>query len=335
MSVLLYQGNSLEVIDQVLFENSIDSMVTDPPAGISFMGKEWDSAKGGADEWTKSMSEIFKKCFYVMKPGAHGFVWALPRISHRTAMALEHAGFDIRDVVMHIFGSGFPKSHNVEKSTGDKKWEGWGTALKPACEHWILIRKPLSEKTVAKNVLTHGTGALNIDASRIEAKDQDVLDAAVKRMTGNNAVGWKNTSKAGVQPNSTQGRFPANFICSGSARDLLDEQSGEHHARGGKPKQRGAQIVRNDFGGASRFFYCAKASKSERGKGNNHPTVKAQKLMRYLITMITPPGGQILDPFMGSGSTGVAAKALGFDFTGIENEEEYFEIAKRRINAAK
>ena len=267
---MLLHGDCLEQL-KTLDNNSIDSLVTDPPAGIAFMGKDWDKDKGGRDGWVAWMAEVMVEAKRVMKPGAHGFVWALPRTSHWTATALEDAGFEIRDVVMHVFGSGFPKSHNVSKALDKlagvkgeeyvrpefaarsnkkeqpktqvisgkkgvynrpatpaaKQWDGWGTALKPAAEHWVLIRKPLDKgKTVAKNVLEHGTGGINVDASRVEASDAD------KKKTNRSAKGtYENHSddtafKLGGSPNIDQGRFPANFICSGDARDVLDEQSG-------------------------------------------------------------------------------------------------------------
>ena len=453
--------------------DSVDSMVTDPPGGINFMGKNWDHDKGGRQQWIEYMKHIFVECLRVMKPGAHGFVWALPRTSHWTATALEDAGFQIREIVTHVFGSGFPKSLNISKAidsaagaerkiigpsdrhpgkskkddtigdyarfsnAGDmvtapatpeaKKWDGWGTALKPASEHWILIRKPLSEKTVAQNVMAHSTGGLNIDASRI-GKDTITIKGGGAFPEGGGCA-WKAINK------SHQGRFPANFILShnpdceligekkvkgsllnhicsaeskngiyqrrepqkrqgftdkdgtetvanyrcteGCAVAELDQQSG--FSKSVQGKKAGGKTFHGigydapdrdsigDSGGASRFFYCAKASKSERNAGlegmpengkerhwaqsegrkdagqqqssfpvaNHHPTVKAQKLMCYLIKMVTPPGGTILDPFMGSGSTGVAAVSSGFEFLGIEQEKEYIEIAKRRIEYAK
>lgn len=370
-------------------DNSVDSLVTDPPAGISFMGKDWDKDKGGRDQWIAWMTEVMQECLRVMKPGAHGLVWAIPRTSHWTATALENAGFEVRDVVTHLFGSGFPKSLDISKAIdkaagkertevigqkhcglhhrggsnsftddnwkaenrdGDyvnitapatpeaKQWQGFGTALKPASEHWILVRKPCSEKTVAANVLKHGCGGINIDGCRIGISSDDPNHRKP-------SVEWQNADNPNVthfgsggrpiENLNTQGRFPANLLlshtlfCDDECDDscpvrLLDEQSGV--SKGGN---RGQQIKR--FRGASRFFYVAKASKRERGEGNSHPTVKPQKLMQYLITLITPPNGTVLDPFAGSGSTLVAAKALGFKFIGIEREKEYFDIATRRV----
>jgi len=420
---MLLHGDCLEQL-KTLDDNSIDSLVTDPPAGIAFMGKDWDKDKGGRDGWVTWMAEVMVEAKRVMKPGAHGFVWALPRTSHWTATALEDAGFEIRDVVMHVFGSGFPKSHNVSKaldkladaerskvmvptkkgnhaqqagnialgasgmtdisvsiSPAAKQWDGWGTALKPAAEHWVLVRKPLDKgKTVAKNVLEHGTGGINVDASRVEqiSHDKDLHRGRNNGADRSATVGNYGVNKNAVEcPPNTQGRFPANFICSGEARELLDEQSGDRPTsfrkngsnargdKGGTPFGNNTRpaIIFDDKGGASRFFYCAKASKRERNEGcgdmpsveyaskqqnsgdnhlgnprvsvpeaqNHHPTVKPQKLMQYLVTMITPPGGVVLDPFMGSGSTGVAAVNLGHEFIGIEQDDEYIEIARARI----
>jgi site-specific DNA-methyltransferase (adenine-specific) len=395
-------------------------MVTDPPAGIAFMGKGWDGNKGGRDKWIAWLSDTMKQCIRVLKPGAHAFVWAIPKTSHWTALALEDAGFEIRDVVTHIFGSGFPKSQDISKAidgaknikrkkTNDPKWtnqtksifggkskrvlseatsneakqyDGWGTALKPASEHWILVRKPMSHANIAKNVLKWGTGGINIDGGRIEGiprtpgfKNPDPKGRPMQATGNDKKVGWENT----------QGRFPANFVLShheecnsdchpDCAVRILDEQSGNRpnsfrkSPSYGKPENaqfRGVgnrgEILHNDSGGASRFFYCAKPSKSERNAGlggmpekkymhdgrnkpidnpylrgetlrqNHHPTVKSLKLMGYLIKLITPQNGIVLDPFMGSGSTGCAAVKNGFKFFGIEREKEYFEIAKTRL----
>lgn len=333
---------------------TIDSMVTDPPAGISFMGKEWDGARGGRDAWVSWMQDVMTECLRVLKPGAHALVWALPRTSHWTALACEKAGFEVRDCIIHIFGSGFPKSR---------------TALKPASEHWWLLRKPLSEKTVAKNVLKHGCGGLNIDASRIHVSRDDPNHRAP-------SLAWKNADNpvvthfgSGGRPianlSAEKGRFPSNFLLSHHAECMhisllsmppqdkyechaecavaeLDRQSGvlkaggntQFPGRGAFPIETQERRHYSETGGASRFFYCAKASKRDRGTDNKHPTVKSTKLMSYLITLVTPPGGTVLDPFMGSGSTGVAAIRDGFDFVGIEKEEEYFNIAESRIKAA-
>lgn len=409
---MLILGDSFEKLKE-LPDNSVDSIVTDPPYGFAFMGKKWD--------YELPRIEIWQECLRVLKPGGHLLAFGGPRTYHRMACGVEDAGFEIRDQLQWLFGSGFPKSLNISKaidkqsgiiewketnpnpasrpgngkgattSTGwakperppkpvvetdkAKEWDGWGTALKPANEPIVLARKPLSEKTVAENVLKWGTGGLNIDASRIEAKDQGVLDAAVKRMTGNETKGWKNNGVKFVAPVSAQGRFPANLILDEEAAEMLDQQSGQSVTRPHKTRPEGNEnnlgwknsssgenfTNLNDSGGASRFFYCAKVSTKERNAGcedlpvtqtlggggltscggkfgsikapakNNHPTVKPKKLMAYLIKLITPPGGTVLDPFMGSGSTGVAAKEAGFQFIGIEREAEYFEIANKRI----
>lgn len=390
---LVINGDCLEILKE-LPDSSVESLITDPPAGISFMGKAWDDDKGGRKQWIAWMSEVMSECIRVMKPGAHGFVWALPRTSHWTATALEDAGFEIRDVVTHLFGSGFPKSLNVGKLV--KEFEGWGTALKPASEHWILVRKPCAEKTVAANVLKHGTGGINIDASRIRT-NEDTSRVTNAAMRGNNFVSGR-TEKGPIGGGHAQGRFPANLVLShnddcvevvteavsawectpGCAVVMLDEQRGNlgesaggndrfrdgHHYKDSGP---GKPCGFGDSSGASRFFYCAKASKKDKNAGlegmpekqvrsaggttssgkptmegrdrfgsmqqNTHPTVKSSTLMSYLIKLITPPNGIVLDPFMGSGSTGVAAKREGFKFIGIEKEPEYFQIAEKRISA--
>lgn len=366
--------------------NSLDSLITDPPAGISFMNKEWDKPTN----FIKDMTEIYKECLRVLKPGAYGLVWAIPRTSHWTATALEQAGFEIRDVITHIFGSGFPKSLNVskaidkhlgvegeisgknpayrerqlehdaqwptpmrpefERASGSeeaKQWEGWGSVLKPASEHWVLVRKPLGEATIAKNVLKYGTGALNIDESRITHTGSEDLTLKKIRTKIGYGNGQGKVDENHIQLYNDNGRFPTNLIVDESAVQELDEQSGNRpgFSGGGRDDNkktgnetisnynRGSSkhFIRSDSGGASRFFYVAKASKKDRGEANIHPTVKATKLMEYLIRLITPPKGIVLDPFMGSGSTGVAAKRLGFGFIGIEKDADYFEIAKRRI----
>lgn len=384
----LYNGDCLAVL-KTFPDNSVESLITDPPAGISFMNKSWDDDKGGRDQWIAWMTEVMRECLRVMKPGAHGLVWAIPRTSHWTGAALEQAGFEVRDVITHLFGTGFPKSLDISKaidkaagairtdviksvkrsgptqapesiSRGNikpagtpkleydvcepatpeaKQWEGWGTALKPASEHWILVRKPLSESTVAKNVLKWGTGGINIDAGRIGTDVISTHDG------GDKMSGMKGNGNSGVgEYKSHVGRFPANLVLDEEAAAALDAST---IVSSGAEK------------GASRFFYVAKASKADKNNGleeipdtivddgrdtpidnpylrgktgrkNTHPTVKSTKLMEYLIKLITPPGGVVLDPFMGSGSTGVACETLGLEFVGIEKEAEYFAIAEKR-----
>jgi site-specific DNA-methyltransferase (adenine-specific) len=277
-------------------------MVTDPPAGISFMGKNWDSSKGGRKKWIKWLRKILQEAWWVLKPGAHIFVWALPRTSHWTATAIEDAGFEIRTIVHHHFGTGMPKSQKIGN--------GWGTGLKPATEHWILARKPLSEKTIVENVLLWDTGGINIDDCRIELKQDENTSRKLSHQQG-----WKSTSLAGagsVNDDWKKGRWPADMIHDGSL-----------------------EVLEFFLNNTSRFFYCAKPSKKEKTCSglvdNTHPTVKSLVLMKYLITMITPPGGCVLDPFMGSGTTGVAAISLGFKFQGIELEKDSYLIAKKRL----
>lgn len=617
-----------DCLDQLknLSPNSVDSLITDPPAGIAFMGNEWDKDKGGRTQWITWMTEVMKECLRVLKPGAHGLVWAIPRTSHWTATALEDAGFEVRDVVTHLFGSGFPKSLDISKaidkaagaereivgyrnesgpdfsdpqfieqgsmmratdakrtqipitepSTSEaKQWQGWGTSLKPASERWILvkkpniydldvsnkligellcrmssarfaakvstlnqadsqsaqtqdfaqwlvdaltilssteqselmdmfsspemgltflnigllwsgildvlsshgnmfttetktsltielktlnsflsmtiqesiileemiqsgqepsvgtatrllsasyqrlrsiltlivqssatmpagskasliqnlqqhetviqtapssedyilIRKPLSEKTVAANVLKHGTGGINIDASRIDGKPRATHGDRNIRTQDNLNGRYNGGMPLGEYPVAT-GRFPANLILShnpdcvevgtkkvGSGKSGLVEYSrpdikGNNFNRADKKQKsmgmaygtetvaawectegceiaeldkQSSKLTSNDSGGASRFFYCAKASKKDKGVDNTHPTVKSSTLMSYLIKMITPPHGIVLDPFMGSGSTGVAAFSNEFKFIGIEKEAQYILIAHSRI----
>jgi DNA modification methylase len=396
---------------------SVDSIVTDPPYGLGFMGKKWDALPPGQD--------VFEECLRVLKPGGHLLAFGGSRTYHRLAVAVEDAGFEIRDQIMWLYGSGFPKSQNIgkeiDKHNGDpnrlwrftawmrttqltaaqinritgtemgghyltaksqpaiptphlwgllrphcgevpvwvdelvdriaaerevvgrstngiaggskeftsgnensagfnleyditapateeaQKWDGWGTALKPAHEPIVVARKPL-DGTVAGNVVKHGTGAINVDGCRVGSE--------TIRQHGRNA----NSKQAQMPQNeykpnkSWQGRFPANVIHDGS-----DEATA-------------------DMGEASRYFYCAKASKRDRTEGgeveNKHPTVKPTELMRYLCRLVTPPGGIVLDPFMGSGSTGKAAVMEGFEFIGIEADPESVEVARQRIDCA-
>ena len=292
INVNLHHGDCLEVLS-TLPDNSVDAVITDPPYGLSFMGKKWD--------YDVPSQEIWAECLRVLKPGGHLLSFAGTRTQHRMAVRIEDAGFEIRDMIAWIYGSGFPKSLNLKN-----EWQGWGTALKPALEPITVARKPLVS-TVAENVLAHGTGALNIDATRVGTEQIEAGRAGREDCVGYSG-GLKGQESGGVNI----GRWPANLIHDGG-----DEVVGLFPA----DKQ----------GSAARFFYCAKASKSDRGDGNVHPTVKPTDLMRYLCRLVTPPGGVVLDPFMGSGSTGKAAKLEGFSFIGIEREAEYHAIAAARI----
>ena len=281
---------------ELLEDNSIDSIVTDPPYGLSFMGKDWDHGIPGVAFW--------KEALRIAKPGCHLLAFGGTRTFHRLAVAIEDAGWEIRDTVMWVYGSGFPKSHNLKG-----EWQGYGTALKPAWEPVIVARKPI-DGTVANNVLKWGTGGINIDACRVP-------------LNGDKPYSYPNGSGGSHGPvpirihydnpvyGNPQGRFPANLIHDGS-----DE------------------VVSGFPNDTSRFFYCAKASKSERGEGNNHPTVKPLALMRYLCRLVTPPDGVVLDPFCGSGSTLVGALQEGFRYIGIEKDPDYVNIAYARTKHA-
>jgi site-specific DNA-methyltransferase (adenine-specific) len=420
-------GDCLDVL-KALKENSVDSVVCDPPYGLSFMGKKWD--------YDVPSQEIWEECLRVLKPGGHLLAFAGSRTYHRMAVRIEDAGFEIRDQIMWIYGSGFPKSHNIGKSVdkiqgnergviGEKKrgdvqkakkngsgyladpanrnnvkqfgygteiitkgnsaWEGWGTALKPAHEPIVMARKPF-KGNVAQNVLEWGTGGINIDDSRIGLSEGDDPRLGGKGVWSSNKMA-KNTygDYEGKEVTSSPlGRFPANVIIDGS-NEVLNffpntKKAGNkkdmnknlnYNATSYKFSTSKNPAIQGDEGGsAARFFYCPKASKKDRNEGldefedkeaprrddgqpygmntnkfrqdgserkpvqpkkNNHPTIKPTDLMRYLIRLVTPSGGITLDPFMGSGSTGKAALKAGFSFIGIEREEEYFEIAKARL----
>lgn len=331
-------GDCLEVM-QTMPAASVDAVVTDPPYGLAFMGKHWDHGVPGEDFWAEGLR--------VAKPGAHMLAFGGTRTFHRLACAIEDAGWELRDTLMWVYGSGFPKSKNLD---GD--WQGWGTALKPAWEPIILARKPLAG-TVAANVQEHGTGALNIDGCRVESGARPWLQPRRREQLDESSSCYgKNFAGSKAVADTTQGRWPANLMHDGSDEvvELFPDAGGGYGASGGSPEGKGIYGKRfprgnmqpvgyGDTGSAARFFYCAKASKADRDEGleargrNNHPTVKPTALMRYLCRLITPPGGVILDPFMGSGSTGKAALREGFRFIGIEKEPEYFEIAKARVVA--
>ena len=361
MSNKLHHGDCLEVMP-TLDADSVDAIISDPPYGLSFMGKAWDHGVPGEVFWREALR--------VAKPGAHLLAFGGTRTFHRLTVAIEDAGWEIRDCVMWVYGSGFPKSHNGE-------WGG--TALKPAWEPIIVARKPLIG-TVAANVLVHGTGGMNIDACRVDGEPTSGSGANMS----NDVYGKYQDIKVG-KPNvvSNQGRFPANLIHDGSDEVVAAFPQTTSPAQYEKKKAGwltpGSTHPANDLqsreygdtGSAARFFYCAKASKADRNEGldefedkenahstygihsdeglihnnrnpenrtraqkNHHPTVKPTALMRYLCKLVTRLGGTVLDPFCGSGSTGKAAILEGFKFIGIEKDAEYFSIAEARINFA-
>ena len=328
----IIQGDCLKIM-KTIEDNSIDTIITDPPAGISFMGKSWDSNKGGRDKWIEWMTEVMKECYRVAKPGSTALVWAIPRTSHWTATAIENAGWQIKDIIMHIFGSGFPKSTDISKQLDKgherkvvgrnpnsrencdksntlyesgtvgktdnltepatpeaKLWNGYGTALKPAAEHWILAQKP-NDGTYANNALKWGVSGLNIDGGRIPMNKEKEKDNRVgtKRIRGDkeglNSTSIFKQTKKGVQMYKDNGRFPANIILDEEAAEMLDEQSGNKCGQlapttGKGPSASKKNQIYGDYSmvagkpsqprglsGASRFFYCAKSSKSERNFG--------------------------------------------------------------------
>ena len=380
---MILKGNCLDTL-KTLPDCSIDSIVTDPPYEYGFMGKSWD-ASGIAYN-----AEMWRECLRVLKPGGHLLAFSGSRTYHRMTVAIEDAGFEIRDQIMWLYGSGFPKSLDVskaiDKAAGAKRevvgqnrytarrpsetanspvgfsdsmggsatanitapatpeaqqWQGWGTALKPAHEPICVARKHLTG-TVASNVLEWGTGALNIDGSRVGTGTGETVTYEVSDIRGGNygqdKEAYADRGKL-TYTKTDQGRWPANVIHDGSDEVLA-----------GFP---------NDAG---RFFYCAKASKSERNAGlegfeprksdtrsdtaaglwaqmeapkaNFHPTVKPIALMRYLVKLVTPPGGTVLDPFLGSGSTAVAAILEGFEWVGCEMTEDYWPIIEARVQWA-
>lgn len=403
-------GDNIELLKKYP-DNYFDAVVTDPPYGLGkepnaeelmkdwiekgyheisgkgFMGKEWDAFVPQPIFW----QEVFR----VLKPGGHVLAFYGTRTYDWGVMAMRFAGFEVRDCIQWLYGSGFPKSHNISKALdkmqgaemetkGQSEWEGWGTALKPANEPIVLARKPLEKGlSIAENILKWGVGGINIDASRVETSFADNYDLNKRGIskgsgieTNINFTGRDLDLKHGV---NNVGRFPANIILDEVAAEILDEQSGVLKSgevnknyiqknrfdisKDGKGGNLNLNNSYSDKGGASRFFYVAKASKSERNKGledfeekiiegrdegqdergvafkarptpmaNIHPTVKPIKLMQYLVKMITPPNGVVLDPFCGSGTTGVACKIDGFNFVGLEQDIEYAKIANARIS---
>ena len=418
----IHHGDCIQVMNAMPPE-SVDAIVTDPPYGLGFMGKKWDGLPPSL-EWAEA-------CYRVLKPGGHIAAFGGTRTWHRLAVAIEDAGFEMRDSLAWLYGSGFPKSHDVSKAIdrmagaerevvgryrapdgGDRaarpenpnvyhvrsqewnkpltapatpeaaQWSGWGTALKPAFEPIVLARKPLAEKTVARNVLAHGTGAINVDACRIGST---VETWPASRSYGGNPSEVAFTKTAGgaqrAQPTGSapSGRWPANVLLDHHAAAWVDEQSGVSKGRVGMkqngvgsfhlsgfstlaeleasaaiggtcPNGRDARTTlaryrtnkaqadetagTEDQGGASRFFYTAKAPKRERPNVNGvqHPTVKPLAIMQWLIRLVTPPGGTVLDPFAGSGTTIEAALIEGFNPVGIEMETDYLPLIQHRID---
>ncbi len=315
MTVQLYLGDCLESLD-TLSENSVDTCITDPPYGLGFMGKEWDTFdKSQRSKLYDFTSEWAAKVYRVLKPGALLLSFGSTRTYHRIVCGIEDAGFEIRDTVAWVYGTGFPKGQTIGKSVSRivknkneaQLWDGWYTALKPAFEPIVIAQKPL-DGTYAENALKWGVAGFWIDGGRV---GNEVLP---EQKTGKARIGTFERENM-ITPERT-GRFSANLIHDGSDEVI--------------------ELFPNN---AARFFYCAKASTRERNIGldkvkkNLHPTVKPLLLMRYLVRLTkTPTGGVVLDPFMGTGTTGIACALEERDFIGIEKESEYYTIAEKRIN---
>lgn len=323
MTYQLHLGDCLDVL-ATLPDNSVDSVVTDPPYGLSFMGKKWD--------YDVPSVAIWEQCLRVLKPGGHLLAFAGTRTQHRMACRIEDAGFEIRDMIAWVYGSGFPKSHNLE---GDHK--GWGTALKPAMEPITMARKPISN-TVAANVIQYGTGAINVDGCRVGTETRLNQSAGNKNLENRTTVTPISSHKE-TKGRECTGRWPANIIHDGSNEATLSLKSGArffYTAKAGKDDRNDGCYhleVKQTTGGGGLGNPVSGAYGSEKAPGNNHhPTVKPTMLMAYLCRLITQPGGVVLDPFMGSGSTGKAATINGFRFIGIERDPEYHKIAHARIS---
>ena len=402
-SYKLYQGNMLDMLE-VINPNSIDSIITDPPYELNFMSKGWDNAG------VSFQVDTWKNCYEVLKPGGYLLAFGGSRTFHRIACAIEDAGFEIRDTIMWLYGSGFPKSLNIsktlekregiiEETTGTlfnnpggkrdlskrsdygyiyepqlylaKQWQGWGTALKPSYEPIIVARKPFKGSLV-DNVLEYGVGGINIDECRVESNDSVMVKKGVS--------GFAKNYTSGEYSFTNVGRFPANTILTYDESDFDEVCGGFPNTKGdnrtskqtydksiwGNAKSVESNCLYADSGSASRYFYCAKASKRDRDEGlddqqeqkvndgrntpidnafqrgetlrkNTHPTVKPTSLMQYLVRLVTPNNGIVLDPFNGSGSTGKAVmyenkeRNKNYKYIGIELTEEYLPIAKARI----
>jgi site-specific DNA-methyltransferase (adenine-specific) len=371
MNYQIINGHSAEVL-KTFPDNHFDSIVTDPPYLIGFLGKEWDAKDN-------FQLDVYKECLRVLKPGGHILAFSAARTYHHLAVTLEQAGFEIRDQIMWIYSSGFPKSQDVGKSiqrslgvkekktlpkeqqtstagfakngaqeqsawSGEttvctdpeaKQWAGWGTSLKPAHEPIALARKPI-KLSIAKNCQQYGVGALNIDACRIESETLTYPANGMNRMTFNQAEPdkWE-----GETVTNDHGRFPSNVL-----GDIPDYQKYFYCPKVSRrerhigfdlnviPTNPDAMYVK-DENGKMGDGYSHRVEAPRTGNSNNHPTVKPIELMKYLIKLVTPQGGIVLDPFNGSGSTGCAAVELGCEYVGIELDPAYVEIAKKRIEA--
>ena len=401
MSYRILQGDNRTTL-KTIPDNSIDAIVTDPPYGIDFLGKAWDANTGAL--------ETYQECLRVLKPGGHILAFSAARTYHHLAVTLEQAGFEIRDQIMWIYSSGFPKSQDIGKSIqrslgvketktikggarpSDKMvtpyaeeneykqpvltdpeavaWAGWGTQLKPAHEPIALARKPI-KLSIAKNCQKYGVGALNIDATRIHS-DEPLCGSGKKNEDGTYTRHTGKEFGQGMMPaveyNPDQGRFPSNvlgeiadyqkyFYCPKvsrkerhigfdpdiSRKQMVEIMGGYWANEDGTPKSQGEESKMCWTPETGLIFahgvtheyakWCEKNNIPQGNVGNNHPTVKPIELMKYLIKLITPPGGVVLDPFNGSGSTGCAAVELGFEYIGCELDPAYVEITKKRIDA--
>lgn len=368
---MLLQGDCLTQL-QNLEPNSVDSIVTDPPYGLGFMGKQWDNLPPG--------QEVFEQCLRVLKPGGHLCCFGGSRTYHRMAVAVEDAGFEIREQLQWVYSEGFPKSHNigaaVDKIQGNERavagydqsgskrnsmsgnftggnykitqghseWEGWHTALKPSHEPIVLARKPIEKGlSIAQNCLKWGVGAINVDGCRVGTKEN--LGRVVTPQKSKTSYSLH--EKSDYYDNSTgKGRFPANLCHDGSPEVVglfpeskvsgaaaLGKSSASHSKKGlfEGIGQTSKSSLPNDSGSAARFFYSPKAKKKERLTFNNHPTVKPVRLMQYLVRLITPAGGTCLDPFAGSGTTGLACMKEGRGYILIDADSQSLDIARRRL----
>jgi len=330
MAFHIHTGDSAKILRHI-DSDSIDAVVTDPPYGIEFLDKAWDRNTGAV--------EIWRQCLRILKPGGHLLAFSAARTYHHLATNIESVGFEIRDQLMWIYSSGFPKAQQIPTHPG------WRTGLKPAHEPIVMARRPLQGSCKA-TMATQGVGALNIDATRIAYQDQRDLDTYVNNIRGplerstatagdrigmhEGKTGFKAQKGKVVRPQA--GRRTASFSFGHKTTHAGGDGSPEFTAN---DKGRFPSNVIGEVQGHQQYFYCPKVSKRERMSFNTHPTVKPVELMKYLIRLVAPSGAHIIDPFCGSGSTGMACKQLGVEFTGIEQDPEFVKIARQRISATK